>query len=96
MKSLPNKKSKTSTVKQIEQQLKFALIMRFTQTMTALLELTYKAYANGMTAFNAAFAYNIQNAVTGNSPDFEVDYQRYWSAVAACPTGPTRSCKRYG
>ena len=76
MKSLPNKKSKTSTVKQIEQQLKFALIMRFTQTMTALLELTYKAYANGMTAFNAAFAYNIQNAVTGNSPDFEVDYQK--------------------
>ncbi|HNP21758.1 MAG TPA: DUF6266 family protein [Panacibacter sp.] len=87
MKSLPNKKSKTSTVKQIEQQLKFALIMRFTQTMTALLELTYKAYANGMTAFNAAFAYNIQNAVTGNSPDFEVDYQKVLVSRGSLPNG---------
>ena len=39
----------------------------------------------GMTAFNAAFAYNIQNAVTGNSPDFEVDYQKVLVSRGSLP-----------
>lgn len=87
MKSLPSKKSKTSSVKQIEQQLKFSLVVHFLQTMTALLEITFRNYANEMTAFNAAFAYNILNAVTGNSPDFEIDYPKALVSRGSLPNG---------
>lgn len=74
IKSLPTKKTRTSSVAQIEQQLKFSVMMGFLQTLTSLLELTFKNYANEMSAFNNAFSYNLKNAVTGISPDFVVDY----------------------
>ena len=87
MKSLPAKKSKTSTIAQIEQQLRFSLIILFLQTMSALLELTFKSYAIEMTGFNAAFSYNIQNAVTGTSPDFLVDYAKALVSRGNLPNG---------
>ena len=87
MKSLPTKKSKSSTVAQIEQQLKFSLIIHFLQTMTGLLELTFKNYANEMTEFNAAFSYNIKEAVGGKSPDFEVDYEKALISRGSLPNG---------
>ena len=91
MKTLPSKKSKTSSVAQIEQQLKFSLIIHFLQTFTALLEVTFKNYANEMTAFNSAFSYNIKNAVTGKSPDFVVDYPNALVSRGNLPNvaGPT-------
>lgn len=76
IRSASSKRSGSSTAAQIEQQLKFSLIIHFLQTFTSLLELTFKKYAIQMTAFNAAFAYNIREAITGISPDFEVDYQK--------------------
>lgn len=87
MKSLPNKKSKTSSVAQIEQQIKFTVVVHFLQTMTALLELTYKSYANEMSGFNAAFSYNIQNAITGISPDFVIDYPKALVSRGNLPNG---------
>ena len=75
MRSQPSKRSGSSTAAQIEQQLKFSLMMHFLQTMTELFDETFRNYAIEMSAFNAAFSYNIKNAVTGTSPDFEVDYQ---------------------
>lgn len=91
MKSLPAKKLNTSSVAQIEQQLKFSLIIHFLQTFTALLELTFKSYANEMTAFNSVFSYNIKNAVTGISPDFVVDYPNALVSRGNLPNaiGPT-------
>lgn len=85
MKSLPSKKSKTSSVLQIEQQIKFALVMHFLQSMTAFLEITFKNYANAMTAFNSAFSYNIKNAVTGISPDFVIDYPNVMVSRGSLP-----------
>jgi hypothetical protein len=76
MRSRPNKKKSMSTVDQIAHQLKFALVMRFLQTMTGLVEITFKSAANRMTEFNAAFSYNLKNAVGGVAPDFTVDYSK--------------------
>jgi hypothetical protein len=53
MRSQPNKRKRTSTVDQIDQQLKFAVVISFVQTMIGLLQLTFKKYANKMSEVNA-------------------------------------------
>jgi hypothetical protein len=76
MRSKPNKKKGVATADQLMQQAKFTMMMRFLQTMTGLLEITFKSAANKMTEFNAAFSYNLKNAVTGLWPNFKVDYAK--------------------
>lgn len=66
----------TSSVKQIDVQLRFSLIQNFLHTMSALLRLTFVKYAVNMTEFNAAFSYNFQNAITGTAPDYDIDFQK--------------------
>src|SRR5688500_5905199 len=59
---------------QLEQRAKFALVIRFLQTMTPLVHVSFKEMAKKMSGFNSAFSYNIKNAVTGIYPDYELDY----------------------
>lgn len=68
------------TVKQLEQQAKFSLIVRFLQSMTALLAVSFRAYAVEMTGFNNAMRYNMLNAITGAYPAFDINY----SLVLVC------------
>ena len=74
MRSRPGRRSFTPTDKQLAQQLKFALTMRFLQPMAGLLDISFRNFAVRMTGINNAFAYNIQNAVTGTYPAFTIDY----------------------
>jgi len=62
------------TSAQLENQYKFSTVIKFTSSMTGLLQQTFAAYANGMSESNAAFAYNYQHALTGTSPNFSIDY----------------------
>ncbi|MBV9962258.1 MAG: hypothetical protein JO072_08430 [Parafilimonas sp.] len=74
---LRNRKRRgTSSAKQIDVQLRFILVQRFLQTMNSLLKLTFKKYAAEMTEFNAAFSYNFHNAITGRTPDYEIDFTK--------------------
>jgi len=74
MRSQPVKKSGSSTFKQLAQQAKFATIVEFESSMTALLETSFKNYAVRMTGYNNAVSYNIKNAVTGVYPNYAIDY----------------------
>jgi hypothetical protein len=76
IKSQPGGRKASQSVAQIDHQLKFSVTMRFCQAFTALWPLTFKKYANEMSEFNAAFSYNYQNALTGLTPDYEIDYQK--------------------
>jgi len=71
---LPADVSNPNTELQSTQRLKFAAVLRFLQPMTEFIRVGFKAYAVKMSAFNAAFSYNFNNALTGNYPDFSVDY----------------------
>jgi len=62
------------SVKQLEQQAKFSLIMKFLQSMTPLLTVSFRSYAVEMSGFNNAMRYNLINAVTGTYPVFDIDY----------------------
>jgi len=74
MRSQPGKRNFTPSDKQLAQQAKFALVMRFLQPMSALLEVTFRGFAVRMTGINSALSYNIQNAVTGTYPTLSIDY----------------------
>ncbi len=76
LRSQPIGKKQTSTADQIDQQLKFSIVMNFVQTMTPLVQLTFKKYANKMSEFNAAFSYNFHNAIAGVSPDYEINFSK--------------------
>ncbi len=74
MRSKSNRRNFTPSLKQLEQQTKFALMMRFLQPMSALLEVSFKDYAIKQTGINGAFAYNFANAIAGAYPTFSINY----------------------
>ena len=59
---------------QLAQRQKFAIVMKFLQSMIQFIRVGFKNYAVGMTQLNAAFSYNIQNAILGTYPNFTIDY----------------------
>lgn len=61
---------------QSTQRLRFAAVIRFLQPMTEYIRIGFKAYAVKMSAFNAAFSYNYHEALTGEYPNFEIDYAK--------------------
>ena len=65
-----------NTELQAIQRLKFGTMVKFLQPITEFIRVGYKGQAVKMTAFNAAFSYNFHNALTGDYPDFAVDYPR--------------------
>ena len=91
MRSKSKKRNFVPTQKQLEQQLKFALIMRFVQPMSALLEVTFIDYAVRKTGINSAFSYIYENAVTGVFPDFAINYSNVLVSRGIMPNvlGPT-------
>lgn len=76
MRSVSSRKNATTTQKQKEQQMKFALIARFQQPLTNLLSRTFRSFAIRMTGANSAMSYNLRNAITGLYPDFAIEYSR--------------------
>ncbi len=61
---------------QLDNQLKFSLVINFISTMDGLLAQTFTKYAVDMSESNAAFSYNFRNAITGTSPGFSIDYAK--------------------
>jgi hypothetical protein len=60
--------------KQLEQQAKFALMMKFLQPLTKLLNQTFRQTARAKTPCNKAFSYNLIHANTGTYPNLSIDY----------------------
>src|SRR6516162_6539751 len=61
---------------QLDNQYKFSAVMNFISTMTELVNQTFDRYAVNMSPSNAAFSYNYDNAITGASPDYSIDYSK--------------------
>lgn len=80
---------KTSSIEQLDHQLKFSVVVSFVASMTSLLQQTFHKYAVKMSEVNAAFAYNYGNALTGVSPDYEIDYPKALVSRGELPNGIT-------
>ena len=74
MRSSSGKRTGQASDLQLEQQSKFRLIIQFLRQFTALLNITFKDFANGITGPNAALAYNIRNGISGTYPNFSINY----------------------
>lgn len=74
MRSQPAKKTGSSSPAQLEQQAKFAIAMKFVNTMSGLFMISFRTYAVKMTGINNAFAYVLKNAITGIYPAYTIDY----------------------
>jgi hypothetical protein len=59
---------------QIQQQIRFSLIMKLLQPLAALLKQSFSQDPARMTRNNKAFSINYRRAITGTWPDFKIDY----------------------
>lgn len=59
---------------QLSQRSKFALALSFLKPMTDIVRTGFKLYANKQTAFNAAMSYTLANAISGDYPDYQLNF----------------------
>lgn len=73
-----SKKVRTSSTEgQINQRTKFSLVTAFLQALNFLLKIGLKKVAGDlMSPYNYACQFALKNAITGEAPDFEIDYSK--------------------
>lgn len=74
MRSIAASVANPRTAAQVQQRTKFTTAIGFLQSMTSFLRVGFKNYAIKMTAFNAAMAYTLKNAVYGEDPEYFIVY----------------------
>lgn len=84
--------SNPNTTLQSTQRLKFAAVLRFLQPITEFIRIGFKAYAVKMSAFNAAFSFNFHQALTGEYPDFAIDYTKAMVSRGNLPGAVNAAC----
>lgn len=76
MRALATSITNPRTAAQLDQRAKFSLIIAFLRPLTAFLRIGFKSAALKMSAFNAAVAFNLKNAISGAYPNYALDYTK--------------------
>lgn len=76
VRSLPKPSSKPATTAQQEQQSKMALAVKFAVAVKKVLTAGYKSYAVRMSGYNAGVRDVLNYAITGDSPNYRIDYSK--------------------
>lgn len=78
IRSRRGKSVKPPSQKQLECRLKMKLVNNLLSKMADFVKVGFAANAEGQTytAYNAAVAHNIQHAITGDYPGYEIDYSQ--------------------
>ena len=73
-----SKRPRTSNTEgQANQRTKFGLVTAFMQVINFILKFSFKVVAGDtMSSYNYAVQYALKNAITGEAPDFELDYSK--------------------
>lgn len=74
MRSKANRKNFNPSEAQLAQQLKFGLSIRFVQSMSGLVEFSFRNYAIKKTGINSALSYTLKNAIAGTFPTYNIVY----------------------
>ena len=91
IKGLPKLSKKAKTLKQLEQQAKFATAVKFLQPVKDLLNVGFGNYKQGRASgYNMAVKHVLENAITGAYPDYAIDYSKalFAKGGVAAPVGP--------
>lgn len=70
----PQSVANPRTLSQVNQRNKFSLVLKFLQPNLNFIRVGYKNYAVKKSQFNSAMSYVLNNAITGVSPSFDIDY----------------------
>ena len=73
MRSLPQSVKNPRTLPQRTQRTRFSVALGFLKIINAVLRVGWKEFAVRQSAINAAMSYTIDNAVTGDYPDYAID-----------------------
>jgi hypothetical protein len=73
---LPASVANPRTPAQMDQRSKFITVINFLQPIKDFIRVGFKNYAVKMTQFNSAMSYNVKNAITGEYPDYTIDYTK--------------------
>src|SRR5690606_22736648 len=77
IKGLHKKRTKPYSQKQLDQQAKFGLLMRFLMPITTFVKIGFgQKKADRLTPVNVAFQYNVGRAIQGTYPDYTLDYAK--------------------
>jgi hypothetical protein len=76
MKGRTGRKRSSVSEEQLNQQAKFKRVTQFLRSMSELLNVSFARFATNMTGLNSALSYNIKNAVTGEYPNYSIDYSK--------------------
>lgn len=75
IKGIPRISNKPKSQKQLEQQAKFSLAVRFLRPVKKQVEIGFGKIKQGhTTSYNLALKQLLSNGITGSYPDFEIDY----------------------
>jgi hypothetical protein len=87
----PHKSSKPATPAQVDVRTKFSLITSFLSYLAPLIDVGFAEYDSKMSPMNAAVGYNVQRAIVGISPDFEIDYSKIVYSRGTRVASPTNA-----
>ncbi|MEJ7694699.1 DUF6266 family protein [Daejeonella sp.] len=91
MKGIPKISNKPKSLKQLEQQSKFATAIRFLGPIKDLLNVGFNGQKQRKASgYNMAVKFILDNAITGTYPDYTIDYGKVMVAkgTLAAPVGP--------
>jgi hypothetical protein len=91
MKGIPKISNKPKTLKQLEQQAKFATAIKFLGPIKDLLNVGFHGQTQGRASgYNMAVKFVLDNAISGVYPDYVIDYAKVMVAKGglATPVGP--------
>jgi hypothetical protein len=77
MKGLGDVRADNPTQAQLDQRLKFALMTSFLRPLHGLVKTGFAAGKTGLTSLNKAMSANLNEAITGVSPNFTIDYSKF-------------------
>jgi hypothetical protein len=97
IRSMPVGNNSSSPAQQA-QRAKFALVATFIRALGALVEFSFKDVGQYMTSMNSALSNALKNAVTGEYPDFQIDYSLVQVAKGSLPnaTSPAAAAQAGG
>lgn len=85
MKGLGDFRADNPSQAQLDQRLKFALMTAFLKPLHGLITTGFPSAKNGPSSANMALSTNLKHAVTGVSPNFTVDYEKFMFSVGSLP-----------
>ena len=79
MRNVPKTNTKERSLKQLANQQRMSVVQKLLQRVIVFIRKGYhlEGEKRRMSAFNAAMSYNKMNAVKGEYPDFEIDYEKF-------------------